>query len=235
MDVKLPYQRVKEIMNNPQTLIEEQETGSIKIIGEVGEPVILEPYEINCWDDKSILQVIKSRQTPLKTHVKESKILKPEANDDFIYIMSPYACNNDSLTDDEKSKVMFGRFTMITQFAGYCISLGISVYSPITMSHPINNFSEFKSGWETWGRQDFTFISKAKECWAVLYEGWKDSKGMTAEISFCNELNIPIRRIPVQTTTNKEKNKEGTDVKHIYDTVEIQPYLKEFGKLKETE
>ena len=67
------------------------------------------------------------------------------------YLASPYS--------HEDYAVETHRFTKVCQAAAHFIGQGLIVFSPISMSHPIHeNSPDLDGSWETWSRQDYTFL-----------------------------------------------------------------------------
>ena len=107
--------------------------------------------------------------------------LKIESNmlERIVYLAGPYT-HDDPLVREE-------RFHKITRAAAHLIESGAIVYSPLTMTHPID--LELAAAGETmgseyWVRFDEAFMEFC-DCITVLrIEGWDNSSGVMREIEF---------------------------------------------------
>lgn len=102
----------------------------------------------------------------------------------MIYLASPY-----THTDHE---VRQQRFEQACDAAAAIINRGVVVYSPIAHSHPIAARNKLPTDWEFWERLDREFIARSDEMHVLMLAGWRESKGVTAEIAIANELGIPV-------------------------------------------
>ena len=108
----------------------------------------------------------------------------------MIYLASPYS--NPDKTIQER------RFLEVCRIAGKLIEQGIVVFSPIAHTHPIAELYDLGRGWDYWERFDREFISASSELVVAMMLGWKESKGVTAEIAIANELGIPVSYLQVE-------------------------------------
>ena len=96
----------------------------------------------------------------------------------LIYIASPYT------SPDER--VRHENYLIVTKIAGDLVSRGAVAISPITYGHVI-------ADWNFW--MDFCLVLLAK-CDEILVcntmVGWKESRGVTAEIEFAKKNGIKI-------------------------------------------
>lgn len=112
-----------------------------------------------------------------------------------IYLACPYSST--------ARKIREYRYNMACLAAGLLIEHHNLVFSPISHSHGIYELSEnLEMGYEHWRLQDEAFIDWA-ECIVVLkLKGWKDSKGIKAEIEYAQSQYKPIYYI--ELTPNGE-------------------------------
>lgn len=72
---------------------------------------------------------------------------------------------------------------------------GINVISPITHSHrlvPYLGTSKKYTSWNFWKDVDMDLLDRC-DCMVVCQiKGWKESVGVTAEIQYCVDNNIPV-------------------------------------------
>ena len=102
----------------------------------------------------------------------------------MIYLACPYAHADPA--------VMQQRFEAVTKKAGELMSKGITVYSPITHNHPIQQMFNLPRTWEFWRERDIPFLSAADEIWVLTLPGFDKSVGVNAEIDYMRELCRPI-------------------------------------------
>lgn len=102
----------------------------------------------------------------------------------MIYLASPYS--------DPSPAVRVQRFHDACFQAGEMLIAGLSVYSPIAHMHPIVELMRLPGDWETWEKFDREHIAHCTEVWVLCLEGWRDSKGVQAEIEIARELQKPI-------------------------------------------
>lgn len=119
----------------------------------------------------------KELQNKTQTHGDKMKI----------YLAVPYS--------SESKAVMIERFEAVTLKTGELMNDGHIVYSPITACHPVAERCELPGSWDYWKELDYTFIKWADEVWIYTLDGWKESKGVTAEIEIAKLLNKPIKYI----------------------------------------
>ena len=101
------------------------------------------------------------------------------------YIASPY-----SHPDPE---VMEQRFDKICRITGDLMSQGVICFSPIAHTPPIAVRCELPRGWDFWQKFDREMIRAADKVLVVCLDGWKESKGITAEIEIAKEFRIPVQ------------------------------------------
>lgn len=104
----------------------------------------------------------------------------------IIYLAAPYS--------HPDLAVVEARFAAINRAAAALISDGHVVFSPISMTHPIamvlgNHLSE------AWYGFDHPFMDASAECVVLMLDGWKQSRGVTAEIAYFTAQEKPVRYI----------------------------------------
>ena len=103
----------------------------------------------------------------------------------LIYLAAPYSST-------EPSVVEF-RVREINYAASIIFSGGNHVFSPISHTHPITEASENLEGsWEFWAEFDERMLSFCDEVHVLTLPGWKESKGVTAELSAARRMRKPI-------------------------------------------
>ncbi len=103
----------------------------------------------------------------------------------YIYLASPYSAP----TKRERQR----RFKKVVKKAGKLMEQGHAVFCPIAHSHDIGLALERPQDHEFWMKQDLPLLACASALWVYKMTGWKESRGVTAEIEFAKEHGIPIR------------------------------------------
>ena len=107
----------------------------------------------------------------------------------MIYLASPYSHPDQAVREQ--------RFRDVCKVAADMMQHGEQVFSPIACSHPIAEFGLPKD-WEFWEVFDRWFIERCEEFAILTLDGWKESKGVTAETQIAKELGKPIRYIELR-------------------------------------
>ena len=72
------------------------------------------------------------------------------------------------------------------------MAAGVYVFSPISHTHPIAEAGSLPTGWEFWEAYDNIMLSRCTKLIVLMLDGWKESKGVAAEIKIAEKLGIPI-------------------------------------------
>ncbi len=102
----------------------------------------------------------------------------------MIYLASPYSHPN--------RNVQRNRFDAICRVAGEMMRHGDVVFSPIAHSHPIAVLCELPTSWDYWEKVDREYIGRCDEVYVCMMDGWRESKGVAAEIAIAKELGKPV-------------------------------------------
>lgn len=105
----------------------------------------------------------------------------------IVYLAGPYT-HDDPLVRKE-------RFHKVTRAAARLIEDGVIVYSPLTMTHPID--LELAADGETlgsdyWVRFDEAFMEFCDRIIVLRIEGWDKSSGIKREIEFFESKGRPV-------------------------------------------
>jgi hypothetical protein len=73
---------------------------------------------------------------------------------------------------------------------------GAHIFSPIAHSHPIALAGDLPLEFEYWEQYDRKMLAACAELWVCTMDGWRESKGVSAEIAIASERKMPIRYIP---------------------------------------
>ncbi len=109
---------------------------------------------------------------------------------DLIYLASPY-----SHADPAQ---MEARFQCVCQLAAMMMRRGLFVFSPIAHSHPIAMADKAipqTSECDFWEKYDRVILERCDRVVVAMFDGWKYSKGIAAEIRYAIALGKPISYI----------------------------------------
>lgn len=110
---------------------------------------------------------------------------------ELIYLASPYT--------HESLDVMRQRFDAVVCVAAQLMRDGYFIFSPISHTHPIASEHSLPRGWEYWQEYDELIISRCDRLMVLMLDGWKESKGVNAEIEIAERLNLPIEYLPASS------------------------------------
>jgi hypothetical protein len=105
----------------------------------------------------------------------------------LIYLACPYT--------NATPTVRAERFAAANKAAAFLISRGHVVYSPITMTHPLDLIlagNEATLGTDFWTDFDETFMEFCTELAVLQIAGWQESSGIARETNFFQNRHRPI-------------------------------------------
>lgn len=105
----------------------------------------------------------------------------------LIYLATPY-------TDSHRGVEIY-RFQQVTAVSAVLLENGVFNFSPITQSHEQHMLGNLPGTWDFWKEVDLTFLDRCDEIYVLSAPGWQESIGVTAEIKFAKENNIPVKYI----------------------------------------
>ena len=111
-----------------------------------------------------------------------------EACGELIYLACPYT--------DPDPNVRLYRFQQATKAAAALIRQGHIVFSPITMTHPIDlELAGAKNtlGSEFWVGFDKTFMDRCDVFALLPLDGWQDSSGVRRELAYFRSMRKPLK------------------------------------------
>lgn len=103
------------------------------------------------------------------------------------YLAVPYS--------HEDPRVRERRFRCANAAAGWLMRKGMHVFSPISHTHPISVDGNLPGHFDYWERFDRAYLSCSHELYVLTLDGWKESKGVRAEIQIARGMDLPIRVI----------------------------------------
>lgn len=108
----------------------------------------------------------------------------------IIYLACPYS--------DAIGPVRETRAQIANRVAGDLIRKGHVVYSPISHCHGIAKECNLATTWEHWKEFNEAFLRFAcSEMRVIKIPGWKNSKGIKAEMDIAYRMKIPIKFIRI--------------------------------------
>jgi hypothetical protein len=120
-------------------------------------------------------------------------MMEPTGKRTLIYLACPYT----HLAAD----VRLQRFQQATRAAAALIRQRHVVFSPITMTHPIDiemAGSQNTLGSEFWVAFDETFMERCDLFVLLPLEGWQQSRGITREIEYFQKAGKPLMALDDQ-------------------------------------
>ena len=104
----------------------------------------------------------------------------------MIYIAAPYYNSDKAIIQDRMKKI----YSVI----GYYIKQGIHVTTPLFM-HEIATRFDIPGDYLFWEKYCLDLLWRCDTMIVLRLDGWDVSRGVTGEIAFCNEHNIPIEYV----------------------------------------
>lgn len=111
----------------------------------------------------------------------------------LIYIAGPYS--NDAPADRTRNaspEKRVARFNAVTEAARCLIEKQEVVYSPLTMTHPIDIRMKHDPGSAFWVALDETFMGFCGRILVLKLPGWDHSSGVKHEIDFFKARGIEV-------------------------------------------
>ena len=105
----------------------------------------------------------------------------------MIYLASPYT-HPDPFIQEE-------RYLAAMRKVAEYLKAGVWVYSPIVHCHELAKVVRFGSDFNSWKQYNFHMILLAQEVVVLTLPGWEDSVGVTAEIQFAKDSDIPVNYV----------------------------------------
>lgn len=107
--------------------------------------------------------------------------------DGLIYLATPYS--------HEDPVIRQQRFEIVNRVAASLMSDGNYIFSPISHTHPIALAGDLPTCWDYWEQYGRVMLSACVSLYVLCQPGWKESKGVTAEIVIAEEMGLPIEYI----------------------------------------
>lgn len=111
----------------------------------------------------------------------------------MIYLASPYTHTDPAVRE--------ARFEAACQATAALVRCGQIVFCPVVHSHPLVQF-DLPIEWEYWERFDREHLARCDELVVLMLDGWRESRGVQAEIDLAIELDMPIRYLAPAMISN---------------------------------
>jgi hypothetical protein len=122
----------------------------------------------------------------MNTHLDTKKVAN-EMTEQITYLACPYT--------HELPQVRAERFMAANKAAAFLIRRGYIVFSPITMTHPIDMLlagEDATLGTDYWVRFDEAFMDLCSNMAVLQLPRWQESSGVMREILFFQQKGRPI-------------------------------------------
>lgn len=105
----------------------------------------------------------------------------------LVYLATPYS--------DPDAEVRERRYREVNRVAADLMRDGLHVFSPISHTHAIAAAGDLPKGWEFWQAYDRAVLATCRKVIVLMQEGWRESKGVQAEIEIAREMGLPVEFI----------------------------------------
>jgi nucleoside 2-deoxyribosyltransferase len=105
----------------------------------------------------------------------------------IIYLAGPYTHIDPQIREE--------RYDVVTSVAADLISKGYIVFSPLTMTHPIDKLLAAQHstlGSDYWVTFDEAFMEFCSEIAVLMLDGWEKSSGVARELSYFRDKGRPV-------------------------------------------
>jgi hypothetical protein len=104
----------------------------------------------------------------------------------MIYIAAPYGHEDPNVVD--------GRMTMVYAVMASLMRKGVHCVTPLFM-HEVVVRHQLDGSFAFWEEYCFDILQRCDKMVVLKLQGWDVSRGVQAEIKFCEEHNIPVEYI----------------------------------------
>lgn len=102
----------------------------------------------------------------------------------LIYVASPYSHCDPYVRDM--------RYRMVRAYTSTLLAQGLPAFSPIVYGHTFTEAYKFPINFEAWAGFNHTMLRASAEMHVLKLDGWRASRGITDELEFCIDNNIPV-------------------------------------------
>ena len=120
------------------------------------------------------------------------------------YLAGPYS--------HPEEEVRIKRYRDLTHAAIKLFEYDLAIFSPISYNGNSTFLKyDLKTDWKTWEKLDKLFISRCDALIVLTLDGWEKSVGVTAEIAYANQLEMPV----IYKTLEQIENKDIVEIQSI--------------------
>jgi hypothetical protein len=105
----------------------------------------------------------------------------------IIYIASPY--------NHPDSEIIEKNYLDVAELSAELCSQNVVALSPIVYGHTLLKIKDMPVDWMFWSNFCLSLLIKSDELWVFKIPGWDKSRGVTEEIQFAVDNNIPVKYI----------------------------------------
>lgn len=107
----------------------------------------------------------------------------------YQYLASPYSHPDATIRE--------ARYLEAVRATALLMNAGEIIFSPIAHSHPIAVNHSLPLDWQFWEAYDRAFIQHCEGVIVLMLDGWRESKGVKAEIEIAKGLGWPVRYLTI--------------------------------------
>lgn len=104
------------------------------------------------------------------------------------YLAAPYS-HPDPTVREARMKVFYEYDAKLMREGHFTVSPLAKV---ATAKH-----SDIPDTWDYWEQYSYELLSRCDGMYVLMFDGWDQSTGVTAELKYCTEHNIPVTFIEV--------------------------------------
>ena len=122
---------------------------------------------------------------------------------ELIYIASPYSAATFAEMENRWEMIVDWIFAWDSEHPGENV-----LYSPIEKHHQLADACNLSPDWQYWWEVNELMLKKADEMWVIQMPGWEESRGITKEVEYWNQLvgRPPVRYIPYPEAGDAEES-----------------------------
>jgi hypothetical protein len=114
---------------------------------------------------------------------------------DLIYLAAPYSSPSQEIV---QFRVLYTNCA-----AAWLFKRGYFVFSPISHTHPIKECSDLGGDWAFWLAYDYAMLDKCDRLMVLTLQGWKESEGVKAEITYWRKKGRKVEYLNVVKLESK--------------------------------
>ena len=124
----------------------------------------------------------------------------------MIYLASPYSHPDPNVREQ--------RYQAACRATAELLRSGEPAFSPIVHSHVLVRFG-LPGDWEFWQRSDRALLCRCQRLVVLTLDGWRESRGVQAEIDLAIELDLPIGYLAPERISNRSGGEASISVRPL--------------------